>query len=173
MPSMAEADTPKYSTAHQCCGAMFMKGINVSAVTIATRMPRLIAPAMKPMDNSSADRGGIRKSTELPCTLDTRIEEPELAKALFNRPIRIRPGARNSMKGTPATSPRRLPIATAKTVMYSSVVATGAATVCMPTFRKRRTSFLYRVHRPKPLIRPNFLGPFTGVKAALLISNYP
>src|SRR5690606_8123643 len=53
-------------------------------------------------------------------------------------------------------SPR--PSARVKTSRNSSEVTIGAATVCTNTFRKRRTSFWYSVHRPSQLTRPITLG---------------
>ena len=52
----------------------------------------------------------------------------------------ISPGARKAMKATPSTAGRSAPSARVKMARKTSVVMTGASTVCVITLRKRRTS---------------------------------
>ena len=56
-----------------------------------------------------------------------RIDDEVLAKAFWTIAIMIRPGARNSAKGTPPTWRTAAPSASANTARNSSVVTTGAS----------------------------------------------
>jgi hypothetical protein len=85
-------------------------------------------------------------------------EDEVLAKEFCTIDIMISPGARNCAKGTPFTTSTARPSASVKTARNSSVVTTGAATVWVKTFRKRRTSFRYSVHRPSQLTAPMWRG---------------
>jgi hypothetical protein len=104
--------------------------------------------------SSPALSGGISESTMLPWTFAITSEDEELAKAFCAIAIITRPGARNSAKRTPAISRTAPPSASAKTASSSSVVTTGAATVCIPTLRKRRTSRATSVPSPIQLTAP-------------------
>ena len=96
---------------------------------------------MIPNRSSALRKGGISTSTILPWILPIMIEDEVLANAFWMIAIMIRPGARNSRKGTsPMVRPPR-PSATENTRRNIITVTSGAATVCSGTFRKRRTSF--------------------------------
>ncbi len=105
------------------------KKLMTTATTTPTTMPRVAPPSAMPRVSSWAVSGGIRVSTMLPCTLAMTIDDEVLAKAFCRIDIINRPGARNSMNGTPATSPRPRPRARVNTARNSSVVTTGARTV--------------------------------------------
>ncbi len=69
----------------------------VARVTRPTAMPRLAEPSTKATLCSIDDKGGVRKSALRPIILACRIDEDELAKALFRTFIMTRPGAMNSV----------------------------------------------------------------------------
>ena len=52
-----------------------------AAVTMPTQRPRVMPAAASPNSNSLGPKGGISKSTILPCTFETTSEDDVLAKA--------------------------------------------------------------------------------------------
>ena len=62
---------------------------------VATNKPRKIPPVIKPTVNSRGVKGGIRVSTILPLTLETKIDVEVFAKAFCKVTIIKIPGARN------------------------------------------------------------------------------
>ena len=136
------------------------------AATMPTAIPRVIPPIARPASNSPAASGGIRMSTILPCTFETTSDDEVLAKAFCNTVIITRPGTRNVRKSTSPARLARSPTATAKTIMNSIEVMTGAATVCRATLAKRCTSRMYSVHRPTQLTRPICTGRIIGLSGA-------
>ena len=121
---------------------------------------------VNPARSSPGLSGGISVSTMLPCTFETMIELDVLAKAFWITVIIRMPGARNTAKGTPSISPRCVPIASVKTSMNSTAVATGAASVCVQTLVKRRISRSVSVARPSQLTRPKRRTPISGFEAS-------
>ncbi len=80
-------------------------------------MPRVTAPMVKPIVSSSGDKGGMRKSDEVPRIFACIREEEELAKALFRIDIMIRPGPTKAAKGTPSIPGREPRMATTKIII--------------------------------------------------------
>ncbi len=118
-----KAIRPKLTT---CMGT---KKARQPATAKPTTMPRITPPAAKPNVSSVADKGGMRESTMLPCTLAMISDDEVLAKAFCAMAMMISPGARNSAKLTPATWRTEPPSARAKTASSSKVVTTGATMV--------------------------------------------
>ena len=73
-------EDPKMLVALYECGVDYAQGYAVAHPRLQL-MPRAAAPRTKAMASSMADRGGMRKSTALPCTLAMTIDEDEFWKA--------------------------------------------------------------------------------------------
>ena len=78
---------------------------------------------------STAEIGGIKISTILPCIFAINKEDEVWLKACCKIDIIINPGAKNSTNGTPFISGLRLPKASLKIAINNIVVAIGAAIV--------------------------------------------
>ena len=78
---------------------------------------------------SAADNGLPIKSTMFPITLPISIDDEECEKACWITCIDISPGAKNSIKGKPKTSPLSSPHAIDITIKNRIPVNTGPAIV--------------------------------------------
>ena len=77
------------------CGIKPTDGKITIKTPVATNKPLKIPPVMKPTVNSIAVKGGIKVSTILPLTLETKIDVEVFAKAFCKVTIIKIPGARN------------------------------------------------------------------------------
>ena len=93
---------------------------------------------------SAADNGLPIKSTMFPITLPINIDDEECEKACWITCIDISPGAKNSIKGKPKTSPLSSPHAIEITIKNRIPVKTGPTIVCPNTIKNRKVSFLYK-----------------------------
>ena len=125
-----------------------------SAVTIPTKNPRVTPAAASPNNNSPGPKGGISKSTILPCTLETTSDDEVLAKAFCKTFIITRPGTRNVTKSISPAKFARSPMATENTIKNNIDVITGAARLCIAIFMKRCTSRWYNMPSPTQFIVP-------------------
>ena len=96
---------------------------------IATITPLVTPPMEIATFISKAEIGGIKISTILPCIFAINKEDEVWLKACCKIDIIIKPGARNSIKGTPFMSGLSLPKASVKIAINNIVVAIGAAMV--------------------------------------------
>ena len=93
---------------------------------------------------SAADNGLPIKSTMFPITLPINIDEEECEKACWITCMDISPGAKNSIKGKPKTSPLSSPHAIEITIKNRIPVKTGPTIVCPNTIKNRKVSFWYK-----------------------------
>ena len=93
---------------------------------------------------SAADNGLPIKSTMFPITLPISIDDEECEKACWITCIDISPGAKNSIKGNPKTSPLSSPHAIDITIKNRIPVNIGPNIVCPDTIKNRKVSFLYK-----------------------------
>ena len=93
---------------------------------------------------SIADNGLPIKSTMFPITLPINIDDEECEKACWITCMDISPGAKNSTKGKPKTSPLSSPHAIEITIKNRIPVKTGPTIVCPNTIKNRKVSFLYK-----------------------------
>ena len=94
---------------------------------------------------SAADNGAPMRSTMFPITLPINKEDEECEKDCWIICIAIKPGARNSINGTPKTFDLSSPIARDITNKNKIAVTTGPAIVCPKTVKNLKVSFILRV----------------------------
>ena len=92
---------------------------------------------------SAADNGLPIKSTMFPITLPINIDDEECEKACWITCIDISPGAKNSIKGKPKTSPLSSPHAIEITIKNRIPVKTGPTIVCPNTLKNLKVSLQY------------------------------
>ena len=93
---------------------------------------------------SPADNGLPIKSMILPIILPPNIEDDEWEKDCWITCMEISPGAKNSIKGKPKTSPLTSPKAIDITIKNRIPVNIGPNIVWPNTIKKRKVSFLYK-----------------------------
>ena len=93
---------------------------------------------------SPADNGLQIKSIIFPIILPPNIEDDEWEKDCWITCIEISPGAKNSIKGKPKTSPLTSPKAIDITIKNRIPVNIGPNIVCPDTIKNRKVSFLYK-----------------------------
>ena len=108
---------------------------------------------------SPADNGLPIKSIIFPIILPPNIEDDEWEKDCWITCIEISPGAKNSIKGKPKTSPLTSPKAIDITIKNRIPVNIGPNIVCPDTIKNRKVSFLYKEQKPIQFINPNLLFP--------------
>ena len=83
----------------------------------------------------------------LPWNFDWPMLEAELAKEFCNMVIIIKPGAMKYDKSIPLIFSTDLPSAKLKTARNKSELIAGPIIVWIPTFKKRKISFLINVRK--------------------------
>lgn len=104
--------------------------IEVSQVTAPTMKPRITADAMKAARMLPRRSGIVIKSLMRPRYLEIISDEEGFWKALFESPIAISPGIRNSKYPTPITDVLARFSESPKTVRNSKLLTTGERIVC-------------------------------------------
>ena len=125
----------------KCGGIMIAeKRLKVTTQIRAVNTPLVTVPPSRAQIISFGPKGGISKSTILPCTLALVREDEVLAKAFCKTAIIIKPGAKNWIKLSKLPSEIRSPTATANTIINKVAVIAGPNSVCTGTFKNRITS---------------------------------
>ena len=115
------------------------------AQATATTIPLVIPAKVKAKIISMLLRGGIKRSTILPWTLDINIEEELFIKAFWIIVIIINPGNKNDLKSVKIYSFLELPIAVLKITINNNVVAAGAKIVWPGILVNLLSSLIYKV----------------------------